>query len=263
MIALAEFETQYEDAEQATRAARIAIIEAREAIELANKTRDEFLARMSHELRTPLNAVIGFSRILEANRAGNQRPQDIEMLRSVRTNGERLLGLVQDVLEHSQTGQLELALKDTDVAAIVNRVADDFRDAAASKGLGFRAVVPQDITSVAIDAARLAHVLERLVDNAIKFTPVGHVLITVTADANGAPARIIVADTGIGIPPEGLDSIFEPFHQVDGGRRRAFDGAGLGLPLARRLCAAMNCRLTVESEIGRGSRFAITLPAKP
>jgi signal transduction histidine kinase len=263
MIALPDIQVRENQATEAKREAQRAMLEAHTAIDLANRTREEFLARMSHELRTPLNAVIGFSRVLESNRAGNQRPEDIELLRRVRAGGEKLLNLIEDVLEHSHLGRgdLELERRATDVVAIVNRVADDYRDAAVAKGLSLRTVLPQDAERIPLDSGRLAQVIEHLVENAIKFTVRGDVQILLATDgATRMPSRLIVSDTGIGIPQEGLDSIFEAFHQVDTGPRRAHDGAGLGLPLARRLCAAMGCHLSVESEVGHGSRFTIRFP---
>jgi signal transduction histidine kinase len=263
MIAQLDIEVREEKATRAEREAQRAMMEAHTAIDLANRTREEFLARMSHELRTPLNAVIGFSRVLESNRAGNQRPEDIELLKRVRSGGERLLNLIEDVLEHSQAerGQLEFALKATDVVAIVNRVADDYRGAAVAKGLSLRTVLPANAAPIALDASRLAQALEHLVDNAIKFTHQGDVIIMLATDAaTRAPSRLVVSDTGIGIPESGLATIFQAFHQVDGGARRFYDGAGLGLPLAQRLCVAMGCHLAVESEVGHGSRFTIKFP---
>ena len=253
-------------ARQAHREALRAMQDALVATDAAQKTREEFLARMSHELRTPLNAVIGFSRVLESNRAGNQRPEDIALLKRVRASGEQLLRLVEDVLQQSniENGQLSLELRDTDVVAIANRVIDDYRDAAAVKHLRIASVLPRQAPAVALDAGRLAQVLEHLVDNAIKFTNAGGVGVTlVTEAATGRPARLVVSDTGIGIPSDRLDQIFEPFEQVDAGTSRTYGGAGLGLPLARRLCGAMGCLLTVESEVGKGSRFTIKFPVSP
>src|SRR5881394_184045 len=185
MIAQLDIEVREQQATKAHREAQRAMLEAHTAIDLANRTREEFLARMSHELRTPLNAVIGFSRVLESNRAGNQRPEDIELLKRVRSGGERLLNLIEDVLEHSHLtgGQPALALKATDVAAIVNRVADDYRDSAVAKGLSLRTVLPSDAATIPLNAGRLAQVVEHLVENAIKFTHHGDVQILLATDA--------------------------------------------------------------------------------
>lgn len=250
-------------AEAARREAMRAMQQALVEVETTRRTREEFLARMSHELRTPLNAVIGFSRVLETNKAGNQRPEDIQLLGRVRAGGEQLLRMVEDVLDHSriERGQLELALGDTDIAAIVRCVVKNFRSMAAIKGLQLQMELPTDVPMLQLDARRFEQVVQHLVDNAIKFTTDGMVKVTLVADAaTHRPARLIVKDTGIGIPPERIQEIFEPFAQCETGHDRSYGGAGLGLPLARQLCEAMGCRLTVESEVHVGSRFVIRFP---
>ncbi len=253
-------------AEQARHEAMRAMQEALLATQAAQQSREEFLARMSHELRTPLNAVIGFSRVLEKNGAGNQRPQDIQLLARVRAGGEQLLRLVDDVLDQSriQRGQLALAFDDTNVVEIVSRVLASYRSSAMAKGLRLLAVVPETAAPLSLDAGRFEQVVLNLVDNAVKFTGSGAVKVTLVTDAATArPTRLIVADTGIGIPEARLNQIFVPFEQVETGKHRTYGGAGLGLPLARQLCEAMGCRLVVESEVGKGSRFTIRLPAPP
>ena len=259
----ARLRAREERARRAHREAMRAMQDALIAASAAQKTREEFLARMSHELRTPLNAVIGFSRVLESNRAGNQRPQDIALLHRVRVGGEQLLRVIEDVLNQSsiEGGQLSLELRDTDVGAIVNRVVDDYRELASSKGVHIESVSPESAPPIALDAGRLAQVVEYLVDNAIKFTNDGAVRIILATDgASGRPSRLTVSDTGIGIPANRVDEIFEPFEQLEGSRDRNYGGVGLGLPLARRLCDAMGCALSVESQVGQGSRFTIRFP---
>lgn len=234
------------------------------AAEAARRSREEFLSRMSHELRTPLNAVIGFSRVLERNGAGNQRPEDIQLLSRVRAGGERLLRLVEDVLDQStiERGQLALALDDVDVAKVAARVVRAYRSPAAAKGLRLLAVLPETSRPIPLDADRFAQVVQHLVDNAVKFTGAGSVKVTLVTDAaTRRPTRLVVSDSGIGIPEERLSRIFVPFEQVDLGRQRTYGGAGLGLPLARELCEGMACTLLVESTVGTGSRFTIRFPA--
>jgi signal transduction histidine kinase len=232
---------------------------------MRHESRDEFLARMSDELLTPLNAVIGFSRVLEKNRAGNQRVEDLELLRRVRASGEHLLRLVTRVLEQARIarGELDIALHPTDVTAVAQRVVEEHRDAAAAKGLRLTAIVPQS-TPMPLDGDRLADVLRHLVENAIKFTPSGSIRVIMAMDiATGRPRRLTVADSGIGIAPDRLDTIFEPFAQADVGASRAHRGLGLGLALARALCKHMGCRLTVASEPGKGARFTIHFEKAP
>jgi signal transduction histidine kinase len=265
ILARADLRSRERRAEMAHREAMRALQEALTAAESAHKTRDEFLSRMSHELRTPLNAVIGLSRVLEKNSAGNLRPEDIHLLGRVRAGGEQLLRLVEDVLDQSllEGGCALPAISDADVVGIATNVVRHYRTAAAAKGLRMLAVLPESAPTVRLDAGRFEQVLQNIVDNAVKFTVSGDVKVTLASDAaTRKPTRMIVSDTGIGIPRDQIERIFMPFEQVDASTRRNFDGAGLGLPLARRLCEGMGCRLTVESESGRGSRFTIRFPGE-
>jgi signal transduction histidine kinase len=245
---------------EAMRATHDALI----AAEDARRSRQEFLSRMSHELRTPLNSVIGFSRVLETNRAGNQRPEDIELLSRVRSNGERLLRLIDGVLDQAvlQAGSAAFDIEAVDVAAIVSRVAGEFAPRARRRDIRIVPVIPRDPCVARLDAGRFEQIVYHLVDNAVKFTTSGEVRVTLLTHATtGAAARLVIADTGIGIPADRLDHIFTPFGQIDASMRRAYGGAGLGLPLARQLCAAMRCSLAVESAVGCGSRFTIEFPS--
>jgi signal transduction histidine kinase len=226
-------------------------------------SREEFLARMSHELRTPLNAVIGLARVLENNKAGNQRPEDIHLLNRIRANGERLLALVDNVLEHSRAerGSIPIAIADTDVARITRDVVDEYRSAAMAKGLRLLAIVPESAPPVRLDPRAYERVLRYLVDNAVKFTGAGTVKVMLVVESDtGRPVRVVVSDTGIGIPASEIERVFAPFEQLDGTLTRRYDGLGLGLPLARELCTAMGCSIEAESEVGKGSRFTVRLP---
>jgi len=250
-------------ADQTRREAAQALHEAIVASQAAHKTREQLLSRMSHELRTPLNAVIGFARVLESNRAGNQRPEDRELLSRIRSNGEQLLRIVDDVLSHTEvtSGQMILAPDPTDVAAIASRVVESHSRAALSKGLRLVVDMPTSAPAVALDARRFEQVMDRLLDNAVKFTRRGEVRVRLVTDPHTRrPAQLDVEDTGIGIPADRLESVFEPFEQADAGRSRAYGGAGMGLPIAYRLCEAMGCELRVQSTVGEGSRFSVRFP---
>jgi signal transduction histidine kinase len=240
-----------------------AVDEALVATELARRAREEFLARMSHELRTPLNAVIGFSRVLESNKAGNQRPEDIAMLKRVRAGGEHLLRLIENVLDQSdfEQGNIEIALERVDVSELAERVMARHRAAASAKGLRMVGILPAVSPAIDLDPRRFEQVLGHLIDNAIKFTDAGSVRVVMVVDAaTNRPLTLTVSDTGTGIPRDGIERLFAPFEQGDNSRRRAHGGSGLGLPLARRLCHAMSCQLVVDSHVGRGSRFSIRFP---
>jgi signal transduction histidine kinase len=220
----------------------------------------EVLSRLSHELRTPLNSVIGFSRVLGTNRAGNQRAEDLLMLERIRASGERLLDLVEDLFDVSGPTPPAPTLVPVNVAAAAATAVRENLRAASQKGLTLDFVVEAD-GMVSLDAARLLRVLRKLVSNAVKFTNAGGVVVTVRAHAGaGAPAAVVVRDSGIGIPAELQAAMFEPFTQGDDGTRRAHEGAGLGLWVARTLAESMSCRLSLESEPGAGSQFVLHLP---
>lgn len=218
--------------------------------------------RLSHELRTPLNSVIGFSRVLKENRRGNQCPADLAMLEAIRTSGERLLGLVEDLLALSVTQPVEKpALPLVNVVHVAQSAVDKWRQVAERKNLTMCLRI-ESYDLVRVDPAKLAKLLDKLIGNAIKFTPRGSVVVTV-AKENGwtAPGSVVVEDSGIGIPADQLATIFEPFAQVDGSTNRRFEGAGLGLPIAKSLAESMGCRLNVQSAPGAGARFEVAFPA--
>jgi signal transduction histidine kinase len=228
---------------------------------LLRHARREILTRLGHELRTPLNSVIGFSGVLKRNRAGNQSAADLEMIERIRVSGERLLDLVEDLFDIGNGGPSEpILLASVDVGAVVREAVRSRAGAAAEKGLAIDVVVEAHGT-IELDAARLSRLLRKLVCNAVKFTERGGVTITVRGhDGTDRPASIAVRDTGCGIPAELHGSIFEPFSQAEMTERRAHDGAGLGLPIARRLAESMGCRLTMESVVGEGATFTVRLP---
>jgi signal transduction histidine kinase len=228
---------------------------------LLRHAKREILSRLGHELRTPLNSVIGFSGVLKRNRAGNQSAADLEMIERIRVSGERLLDLVEDLFDIGNGGPSEpILLASVDVGAVVREAVRSRADAAAAKGLTIDVVIEAQGT-VELDAARLSRLLRKLICNAVKFTDRGGVTVTVRGrDGRECPARIEVRDTGCGIPAELHTWIFEPFSQAEMSERRAHDGAGLGLPIARRLAESMGCQLTLESERGKGATFTLRLP---
>jgi signal transduction histidine kinase len=228
---------------------------------LLRHAKREILSRLGHELRTPLNSVIGFSGVLKRNRAGNQSAADLEMIERIRVSGERLLDLVEDLFDIGNGGPSEpILLASVDVGAVVREAVRSRADAAAAKGLTIDVVIEAQGT-VEADAARLSRLLRKLICNGVKFTHRGAVTITVRGrDGDDTPASIEVRDTGCGIPAELHASIFEPFSQAEMSERRAHDGAGLGLPIAKQLAESMGCRLTVESVVGEGAKFTVRLP---
>jgi len=185
------------------------------------------------------------------------------MLESIRANGERLLDLVEDLFDVAASAPEQPAtLVPVNVVSAARTAVTACVAAAAAKGLHLELVVnvPEPAV-VPLDAARLLRILRKVVGNAVKFTAHGSVVVTVEGDANsGRPSAIVVRDTGIGVPRALQASIFEPFVQAETGDRRAYEGAGLGLSVARTLAESMNCRLAMESEPGIGSQFVLIFP---
>ncbi|MDB4889958.1 MAG: multi-sensor hybrid histidine kinase [Gemmatimonadetes bacterium] len=228
----------------------------------AEPARHAIVERLSHELRTPLNSVIGFSRVLQGNRTGNQRPADLAMLEAIRANGERLLALIEDLVALSVSPPVcdQPVPPLVNLANIAEDVVEKWADVGACKGVIVALEVETD-EPIRVDPMNLARLLDKLIGNAVKFTPRGGVKVTIARrEDRNAPASIVIEDSGIGIPKDRLASIFEPFAQVNETKSRDYEGAGLGLPIARALAHAMECTLTVDSEPGTGTRVVIELP---
>ncbi|MEO7455760.1 MAG: HAMP domain-containing sensor histidine kinase [Gemmatimonadaceae bacterium] len=234
-----------------------------ESMHTPSETHNTIVERLSHELRTPLNSVIGFSRVLQGNRTGNQRPADLAMLEAIRSNGERLLSLVEDLVALSVTPPVcDLPVQPViDLVSITEDTVDKWADVGACKGL----VVQLEIEMaepIRVDPTNVARLLDKLVGNAVKFTARGGVIVKVRGrSSEDIAATIVIEDSGIGIPENQIATIFEPFAQVDGSKSRQFEGAGLGLPIARALARSMGCDLRVTSEVGKGTVVTVDFPA--
>jgi PAS domain S-box-containing protein len=245
------------------RAAERRLADARDAALRASVVKSEFLATMSHEIRTPMNGVIGsLDLILDSDLADDLR----ELATIARTSAHDLLAIIDDILDLSkiEADKLDSQAIEFDLAAIVEGVTDIVAVPARRKSLSLSCFVdPRAPSAVCGDARLLRQVLVNLVGNAVKFTDSGEVAVRAeiqSAEEGHVVVRFAVSDTGIGIPPDALEKLFEPFTQVDGSSTRAHGGTGLGLAISSRLVRLMGGQLAVDSGIGRGSVFSFSVP---
>ncbi len=226
-------------------------------LEAANRLKSEFLANMSHEIRTPMNAVINFSSLILEGTYGEINEELKDAVQEIDQNGVALLALINDILDLAklEAGAMKLKLAECEPEDLLLTAVSGLEYEAQEKGLKLETDVEDDLPAVEADGLRLTqHVLVNLVKNAIKFTPEGE--IRVGARKENGSILFWVSDTGIGIPPEEQENIFETFRQVDGSLTRVAQGSGLGLTIARKFVEMHGGRIWVESELGKGS----TLP---
>lgn len=239
--------------------------------EAADRIKSAFLATMSHELRTPLNSIIGFTGIILQELAGPLNPEQAKQLGMVRGSARHLLELINDVLDISkiEAGQLDVHAEPFDLLESIERVTTLIKPMLDKKELSFSKVIHTDLSEMVNDRRRLEQILINLMNNAIKFTERGSIILEVDVvndfisaieNRSCKAVRFKIKDTGIGIKQDDLATLFQPFKQVDSGITRQYDGTGLGLTICRRLCTLMGGEVSVSSEWSKGSEFTVTLP---
>jgi signal transduction histidine kinase/CheY-like chemotaxis protein/methyl-accepting chemotaxis protein len=250
------------------------LIKAHE-LELASQYKSEFLANMSHELRTPLNSLLILAQLLSDNKPGNLTDKQVEYARTIQSAGSDLLKLINEILDLSkvEAGKMEVHAENVSLADLIQAVEQKFRPVATEKGLAFHITVADDVPPVLqTDAQRLQQIINNLLSNAFKFTETGEIKLEInkslqlpltTPFEKGQVGEILafsITDTGIGIPKEKQQLIFEAFQQVDGTTSRRFGGTGLGLSISRQLAQLLGGELQLHSEDGKGSTFTLYLP---
>lgn len=240
--------------------------DARDDAFRANAAKTSFLAQMSHEIRTPLNGVIGMATGLGSTQLDDEQRK---MVTTLQSSGELLLTVVNDILDISkvEAGQVELEQADISLEQILNWIDSTYRPACAAKGLKWTTHVSEDARGwYRGDATRIRQILSNLVSNAIKFTESGEVRAEIRATDGSTPQdpafEIVVRDTGIGIPKDRLDAIFNPFEQADASTTRKFGGTGLGLAISMKLTELMSGKISVDSTVGTGTTFTVSLSLK-
>lgn len=240
---------------------------ARLAAEQANQAKAQFLATMSHEIRTPINAIVGFVDLMQAGVTGDLSPLQEQYMERIKVSSAHLLSLVNDILDFAkiESGMLSMRVVSGCPREIVQAALSMVEPLARIKGLPCHVELPEEgLPSFKADPDRVRQILANLLSNAIKFTSAGGITLRgYISHAEGAQEgtlSIEVHDTGIGLSPSDQSRVFDPFYQVDGNYTRTKGGAGLGLSISRMLARLMGGEITVSSEAGRGSCFALHLP---
>ena len=261
---------------QEVEAARISLEEKAKQLSLISKYKSEFLANMSHELRTPLNSLLILAKLLSENSDGNLNSKQVEYAQTIHSSGGDLLALINEILDLSkvEAGKMHLEPREVSLSEVTEIVERSFRPLADQKGLQFTIEISDETPSwIRTDPLRLQQVLNNLLGNAFKFTDAGSVSLQIGVEPSRAPisdprlgrGRAIafsVTDTGIGIPEDKLEIIFEAFQQADGTTSRKYGGTGLGLSISREIARLLGGEIQVSSVLGKGSTFTLYLPER-
>lgn len=248
---------KYEEVQiEAKRRQRIA-----EQLAEANRLKSEFLANTTHELRTPIAAVVGYGDLLMQEIFGPLTDQQKNTLERLTHNARGMLGLVEDILDFSrfEKGESTLFIKQQEVGALLDDLRRELAPIESGKPFKVKYEIEGEIPTIRTDWGKLKRILFNLLNNAVKFTEKGEVKLSVLSPAQGE-IIFVVSDTGIGIPREQIPLIFEKFRQLDGSTNRRYGGTGLGLTITKNMVDLLGGRIEVESEVGKGSTFKVTIP---
>ena len=232
---------------------------ARDEAEEASRAKSRFLANMSHELRTPLNSVIGFSKVLRSRTKERLEAKELDWLDRIHSNGLHLLGLLNDILDLSkiESGKMSVEWDQVDLGNVVRTTVAELEGRVLDRDVEIVVAIPSDLAPIRSDATKLRQILTNLIGNAIKFTEKGTIQVNIAVTTAGSLDYLEVSDTGIGIPEERLEAIFQAFEQADGSTSREHGGTGLGLAISRSLAEMLGFRLTVTSTVGKGTSFRL------
>jgi len=260
---VAQLKTSFSELEQRVAGRTQALHIANAELRRANRLKDEFLASMSHELRTPLNSILGLSESLQLGTYGQLNERQHTTLQYIEESGRHLLALINDILDVSkiEAGQMQLETGPVSVESVAQASLQFVRQSAFKKQIKVNLSIDSPLTPIEADERRLKQILVNLLNNAVKFTAEGGTIgLEVVADSDNRMTHFTVWDTGIGIAPEDMERLFQPFIQLDARLARSYTGTGLGLTLVQRMTEMHGGRVSVESEVGQGSRFTVSLP---
>ncbi|MAY67340.1 MAG: hypothetical protein CMM77_09455 [Rhodospirillaceae bacterium] len=242
------------------------LLRSKAEVEYANRAKTEFLAHMSHELRTPLNAILGFAEVVrDMEPAEGKSDQIRQYVQYIYDSGSHLLTLINDLLDISriEVGAMALEVQPIDLREAVESCATIVSERASKAGLKMASDLPDELGEIEADPTRLRQILLNLLINAVKFTPKGGTIRLQARRLQDGAAEFIVSDTGIGIAPEDMSRIMEPFSQARHSQVSNNEGTGLGLPLAKAFAELHGGTLRVESSLGKGTSVRVNLPATP
>jgi len=274
---LAEQNAKVEQKNREVESARLALEEKAEQLSISSKYKNEFLANMSHELRTPLNSLLILAKLLTENKDQNLSKKQVEFAQTIYSSGTDLLNLINDILDLSkvEAGKMEVHPADVPMHDVQDFVQRTFKPVAEQKGLDFKIDIDPQVPAMYTDAQRLQQILKNLLSNAFKFTERGGVTLAIRSvettrrfatraldRSDGGVVAFEVRDTGVGIPKDKQQIIFESFQQADGTTSRRYGGTGLGLSISREMARLLGGEIRVESTPGEGSTFTLFLPVR-